>query len=74
MTHFRPEVIDQAIKATDLIHSDSENQTRMIDAASQFTGPLSPEAQQNLLFDIDEESRRRRGMIAYDFNSQDHNS
>ncbi len=74
MSHFRPEVIDQAIKANDSLRGDSENGTRMIDAASQFTGPLSQEAQQQLLFDIDEESRRRRGMIAYDFNSQDHNS
>jgi len=74
MNHFRPEVIDQAIKGHDPQRSDSENLTRMTDAASQATGPLSGEAQQRLQFEIDDELRRRRGMITCDFGSQDHNS
>ncbi len=65
MQDFRPEYLDQAFSQFDPQRSHSENVSRMMDAVSQFTGPLSGTEQKQLEFEIDDEIARRRGSRFY---------
>ncbi len=67
MNDFRPEYLDQAFSQFDPQSSHSENLSRMIDAVSQFTRPLTGAEQQQLEFEMDDRIARRRGSSFFDF-------